>query len=131
MLKKIESLHPPVIGVLAEGKVTREDYEAVLIPLLEEEHRRGRKVRFLYQFSPEFSGFTVGAAADDFRVGFKYFHLFEKCAVVSDADWIRGTTQFVGSFMPCPVRAYKNGELQEAIKWLEKPALESNLNIEM
>lgn len=131
MLKKIENLPSGVLGVQGIGQVTRTDYETVLIPLLEEEHRRGRNIRFLYQFGPEFSGFTAGAAMDDFRVGLKYLKLFERCAVVSDTEWIRGTTQFVGSFMPCPVLAFKNDELESAIEWLASPVPESNLKVDM
>lgn len=131
MLKKIENLPSLVVGVRAEGKITKDDYESVLIPLLEEAYRRVRKIRFLYQFDSGFSGFTASAAMDDVRVGLKYLNHFERCAVVSDAEWIRGTTQFIGSFMPCPVRAYKNEEIQSAMEWLSTPVLESHIKIEM
>ena len=36
MLKLIEDLPVNVLGVTAEGKITGEDYEKVLIPALEE-----------------------------------------------------------------------------------------------
>ena len=131
MLKQIEGLPSAILGLCAEGKVTKDDYETVLIPLLETEHRQGRRVRFLYQFGPEFSGFTAGAALDDFRVGLKYLRLFERCAIVTDIEWIRGATHFVGSFMPCPFQIFKNAQLKNAIEWLASPEGESKLKFEL
>lgn len=45
--------------------MTREDYEKVLEPLIDEARREGRRIRFLYQVGPEFAGFTPGAAWED------------------------------------------------------------------
>ena len=131
MLKHIEHLPSSILGLYAEGKVTREDYESLVIPLLEEKHRRGERVRFLYQFGPEFSRFTPGAAMDDFRVGLKYLRLFERCAVVTDLDWLRHATHLFGSLMPCPIRVFTNDELNAAIEWLSSPDAGSNLHYEL
>ena len=131
MLKQIEGLPSTILGLSAEGKVAKDDYETVLIPLLETERRQGRRVRFLYQFGSEFSEFTAGAAPDDFRVGLKYLRLFERCAIVTDVEWIRVATHFLGSFMPCPVQVFKNAQLKDAIEWLASPAGESKLRFEL
>lgn len=131
MLKKIEGLPTNILGVRAEGKITRDDYETVVIPLLETEHRKGMHVRFLYQLGPEFSGFTAGAAIDDFRVGLKYLRLFERCAIVTDVDWVRKATQLGGPFMPCPVHVFSNDQFKEAKEWLSSPEGGSNLKFEL
>ncbi len=131
MLKRIENLPHSVLGIRAEGTVTKKDYETVLNPFLEDMHHRGQHVRFLYQFSPEFSGFTAGAALEDFRVGLKYLRLFVRCAVVSDKDWIRQATLFVGSLMPCPIQVFRNNQLTDAIEWLASQEADSNLKFEL
>ena len=131
MLKKIENLPSNVLGLRAEGKITKEDYEAVLIPLLADAHRRGERIRFLYQFGPEFSGFSTGAAVDDLKVGLKYFRLFSRCAVVTDSELMRNATQFAGSLMPIPVQTFKCDQLKNAIDWLASPELESTLKFEL
>lgn len=51
MLKKIENLPPSVLGLQAEGQLTRNDYEKVMVPLLEDAHRRVQRVRFLWKIS--------------------------------------------------------------------------------
>lgn len=131
MIKKIAALPSNIVGVSAEATLTHEDYESTLIPLLAEEHKRGHRIRFLYQFGPAFTGFTPGAAWDDFKVGMKYLRLFERCAIVSDKDWIQNATHLLGSLMPCPTRTFRNEEMADAVAWLASPLVESNLKFEL
>jgi hypothetical protein len=55
-------------------------------------------------------------------VGVRYLRLFERCAIVSDHDWIRRTSRAMGLLMPCPVRVLHVAERQQAIDWLAAPA---------
>lgn len=121
MLERIDNLPPDVWGLRAKGKVSREDYEQVVLPELEEARRRGQRLRLVYELGPEFSGFTPGAAWEDFRVGLRYLRLFERCAVVTDIDWVRATTRGAATLMPCPVRVFANNAFQDAIDWLTSP----------
>lgn len=121
MLERIENLPPDVLGLRANGKVTKTDYEQVVLPLLENARREGRRLRFVYQLGPEFGGFTPGAAWEDFRIGLQYLRLFERCAVVTNIDWVRTATRSVAPLMPCPVRVFGNEAFQEAIDWLTSP----------
>jgi hypothetical protein len=127
MLQRIQDLPPGLCGVRAQGRVTRQDYEEVLIPLLEEARRDGDRIRFLYRFGPEFEGFTGGAAFEDARVGMQYLRLFERCAIVSDLPWIRKSSRFVGSLLPCPVRVFGDQEGDAAVAWLRSPVEGSRL----
>jgi hypothetical protein len=121
MLETIEDLPPGVWGVRAKGNVSREDYERVVLPKLEEARGQGQRIRLVYQFGPEFDGFTAGAAWEDFRVGLRYLRLFERCAVVTDVDWVRMATRTAAMLTPCPVKVFGNAALQSAIEWLTSP----------
>ncbi|MEO7110819.1 MAG: STAS/SEC14 domain-containing protein [Polyangiaceae bacterium] len=118
MLERLNDLPPGVEGVRASGKVTVEDYERSLRPLLEEARRDGRRVRFLYEIAADFEGFTAGAAWDDTRIGIRYMRRFAACAVVTDVGWMREATRFAGAFMPCPTHAFSIAGRGEAISWL-------------
>ena len=131
MLEKIEGLPANVLGVRAVGKLTRDDYETVLVPLLEERRARGSRIRFLYHLGPDFKEFTAGAAVDDFRVGLRYLRLFERCAVVTDTDWIRRSMQLSAPILPCPVQVFRNDQQKEAVEWLASPGPESHLRFEL
>jgi hypothetical protein len=122
MIERLRDLPAGVDGLRASGKVTREDYEEVVRPLLEEARSQGRRIRFLYQFGPDFHGFTAGAAWEDASLGLQYLRLFERCAIVSDIGWIRESSRLFGAMMPCPVRVFANDEWKGALEWLGAPA---------
>lgn len=122
MLKQIDmkqtTPNTNLIGIEAAGKVTQTDYENVFIPLLKQAHQDGKKVRLLYHIGPEFSGFTAGAAWDDFKVGLKYIRLIERCAVVTDVEWIKNATQFFSGLLPCPTKTFSNDQMKQAVDWI-------------
>ena len=118
MLEKLSDVPEGIIGVKAIGKLTREDYEKVLEPLLDGARREGRRLRLLYQVGPEFEGFTAGAAWEDAKLGLRSLRSFAGCAVVSDRDWIRESTRIAGLLLPCPVQVFSNRERDKAIEWL-------------
>jgi hypothetical protein len=121
MLETIDSLPPEIWGVRAKGTVSRDDYERVVLPRLEQVRREGGRIRFLYHLGPDFAGFTPGGAWKDFRVGIQYLRLFERCAVITDVDWLRAATRAVATMMPCPVNVFGNEAFHEAITWLTSP----------
>jgi hypothetical protein len=118
MLEQIDNLPPDVWGLRATGRVSAEDYQRVVIPVLERARVEGRRIRLLYQLGPAFDGFAPGAALEDFQVGLRYLRLFDRCAVVTDTEWVRTTTRGVAALMPCPVKTFANDAFQEAVDWL-------------
>jgi hypothetical protein len=131
MLEKLNDLPRGIDGLKAVGKITREDYEKVVEPILDDARREGRRVRFLYQLGAEFEGFTPGAAWEDAKIGLRSLRLFDGCAIVSDVGWIRESARFFAFMMPCPVRVFENHARGKAIEWLdtlpETPAISQRL----
>jgi len=119
MLETLSDLPPGVDGVNATGKISREDYEAVLVPLMDAARRDGRRLRFLYQVGPAFTGFTAGAAWEDAKIGLQSIRLFDACAVVTDVGWIRESTRLAAFLIPCPVKVFPVAERQAAVDWLQ------------
>lgn len=118
MLERLRDLPNGVTGLRASGRVSKEDYDKVLVPMLEEARAAGARVRLLYHFSTDFERFTPSGAWEDTLVGLQYLRLFERCAVVSEREWLRAATRAVGGLMPCPVRAFRESEWTEALTWL-------------
>lgn len=118
MLERIDNLPEHVWGLRAKGKVSKDDYDRVMLPLLEEARGQGKRIRFVYQLGPDFTGFTPGAAWEDFRIGLQYLRLFERCAVVTDIDWVRVATRGAAPLMTCPVKVFGNDGFQQAVDWL-------------
>jgi hypothetical protein len=129
MLRRIQNLPSGVLGVEAVGRVSPRDYVEFLAPLFDAQQRSGERVRFLYLLGREFEGFTAASVVSDLRLGHRYARIFERCAVVSDVGWVRGTARFAGSFMPCPVTVWSNAELERAIAWLAQPLPDADLGM--
>jgi hypothetical protein len=118
MLERLKDLPRGIEGVRAVGKISKEDYEQIVEPLLDEARREGRHIRFLYHLGPEFEGFTPGAAWQDAKIGLGSMRLFGGCAIVTDVAWIRDSARLIGFLMPCPVKVFGNQELGQGVEWL-------------
>lgn len=122
MLRPMTDLPAGIDGLAAVGRVSKEDYDRVMEPLLDAARRDGRKLRFLYEIGPEFQGFTPGAAWSDARLGLSYLRLFEAIAVVTDIGWIRESMRLAAFMMPCPVEVFSVADRARAVEWLQASA---------
>jgi hypothetical protein len=120
MLEIIQGMPENVVAISASGKVTGDDYDNVLIPLIEEKLKMHAQIRMLYVLGPDFSGFTAGAMWDDAKVGIKHLTAFEKVALVSDVNWIVNAAKFFAFIIPCPVKVFSNDQLSEAKVWINE-----------
>lgn len=120
MIEKMEDLPGNAIGLTASGKVTADDYEKVVIPAIENRIEEFGTVRVLYHLGPAFEGFTAGAMWDDMKIGFGHLASWEKAAIVTDHDWIAGATRLFALALPCPVKVFADGQLDEAKRWIEE-----------
>ncbi|MGW2702804.1 STAS/SEC14 domain-containing protein [Streptomyces sp. NPDC001340] len=118
MLDRVPDVPPGVDAVKAIGTVSKDDYKAVIEPLIDDARGEGRRIRLLWEVGPECRSFTPAAGWEDLKVGIGAMRLFEGCAVVSDTGWIRESTRLASFLMPCPVRVFGCQERDEALRWL-------------
>ena len=118
MIQLIPDLPTHVVGLIASGHVTAGDYERVAIPAVEEALKTHDRIRMLFQVPADFDGFAPGAVWDDVKMGMGHFTAWEKIAVVTDVDWIRGSIRLFAFLMPCPVKLFANDEMAEATRWI-------------
>jgi len=118
MLDRIADLPDNVVGFLAKGELTSDDYEKVLIPAVDQALAAHDKIRLLYVLGGEFDGLTAGAMWDDTRLGFSHITGWEKIAVVTDKDWVRHSVEIFGYLMPGEVRAFSDAEESAARTWV-------------
>jgi hypothetical protein len=115
-----EGIKDNVVAMRAEGTVDHEDYQRVIVPAIERKIESYPKIRVLYQLGDDFTGYSAGAIWDDAKLGMHYRHSFEKAAVVTETEWIRKSLSFFRFLIPCPVRLFHNGELSQAIDWINE-----------
>lgn len=126
MIERIAGLPSGIDGVRCDGKLTRADYDAVVVPLLDEVRRAHRMLRCLVQVDG-LDDITPDAAFEDVRLGWQAMDSFEGCAVVSDTDWVGPVLRFVGFLLPYPVRIFPTDQREEAIAWLKSLSTEPTI----
>jgi len=131
MLELLSDLPDQTVGVKAKGEVTAQDYQATLVPAVEERLARHKRLRLLYVLGEEFTGFTGAAAWEDAKVGMRHFASFERIAVISDAEWIQHMVKAFGFVIPGEVRVYSQSGFDEARSWITTPSSPGKLEFEL
>ncbi len=118
MIETLPDFPDNVAAFVCHGRVTKDDYDTVLIPDVEKRLEQHEKVRIYYEFASDFDGIDPAAAWEDTKVGFSHFLRWERVAVVTDVEWIKQTMRFFGFLMPAEVRAFHLAEAARAREWI-------------
>ena len=118
MIKLLSNLPDKILGFSAIGIVTTDDYESILIPIVEEKLTKYGQVRLLYHLGTQFHHFTWAALWDDLKVGVRHWTQWERIGVVTDVGWLRWMTQLLGWLIPSPVKVFHNDQLPQARQWI-------------
>ncbi len=118
MIETLQGFPAGVVAVACTGRVTRADYDTVLVPAVEAALRQGGKVRLYYRIEKDFSGIAPGAMWEDFKVGMQHILRWERIAVVTDVDWIGHTIRAFGFVMPGAIRVFPLAEAAAAEAWI-------------
>jgi hypothetical protein len=118
VLERSSNISEGIVGVKAIGRITHEDYEKVLEPLLGGARREAHPLRLLCEVGPEFEGFTSGAAWEDAKLGARSLRTLRACAVVTDKGGVRQATRIAGFLLPCAVKVFPTTDREKAVAWL-------------
>lgn len=118
MIQIISGFPEDVVACSAQGRVTKDDYERVLIPAIEAKLRDHAKIKCYYELGAAFSSFDFGAAWEDAMIGLGHLTRWERIALVSDVEWIRLATNAFRFLMPGSVRVFSTSQAAEAKAWL-------------
>ena len=118
MIEMIPALPDNVIGVVAKGEVTQQDYEQTLIPAVEQALAAHDKVRLLYVLGHEFTGFTGGAMWADGKLGLGHIGRWERIAVVAREAWVRHAINVFGYLIPGEVKVFDLADEADASEWI-------------
>jgi hypothetical protein len=118
MIEALKGFPPKVLAFACKGHVTKDDYENVLIPAVEEALKQKGKIRLYYQIDADFSGIEPGAMWDDFKVGMEHVLRWERMAVVTDVEWIRYTIRAFSFVIPGVAKMFHLAEQKQAREWI-------------
>jgi hypothetical protein len=114
MLEIVKGLPDNVIGIVAKGRVTKEECESVLRPALESSLKRNAKTRLYYEIGCRFPG----AGWADLEIGLDRLPQWERIAVITDTAWVRQTVNAIRFLLASEVRVFTSFEAAEGRAWI-------------
>jgi hypothetical protein len=118
MIETLSGFPDNILAFVCHGKVTKADYDTVIIPAAEKALKAHEKIRLYYEIGKEFTSFEPAAMWEDFKVGMSHLTQWERIAVVTDVDWIKYAVQAFGFLMPAKLRVFPTDEAETARTWI-------------
>lgn len=120
MIERMSDAPEGVIGIQASGKLTKEDYENVLEPALNEAMDSGN-ARVLFVL-PDFDGLEPQAFFDDLKTGIGVELMnravWKRLAFVSGVEWVSKAMRLFAWAMPGELNVFEMDELDKAKEWV-------------
>ncbi|WP_207060592.1 STAS/SEC14 domain-containing protein [Motiliproteus sp. SC1-56] len=117
MLMKLEESRTDILGFMASGRLTDNDYKNFLIPQVKGAIEREGRIRLLFRMDG-FRGWDIQAAWDDLSFGIEINPQVDKIAIVGDRKWERWVARLLGPFAHGEIRYFDVAELQAAWSWI-------------
>jgi hypothetical protein len=117
MIQRVEGLPENVVGIVAKGRLTRDDCNNVLSPLMETSLKRHDKLRLYYEIGSRFPG----AAWDNLRLGIENVPQWERVAIVTDVSWLRDTINALRFLIQGELRVFSTRDANEGRAWISSP----------
>jgi hypothetical protein len=118
MIEQLTGFSDNVVAFVCKGRVSKEDYDSVLVPAVTKALKTHGKLRIYYEIAEDFTGIDPGAMWEDFKVGMEHLTRWERMAVVTDVDWIKHTVHIFGFLMPGTLRTFARSEAAAARAWI-------------
>ena len=116
MLRVIEGLPDNVVGIVAKGRVTADECDRILMPVIHTSLQRDG-ARLYYEI-----GSRIPAARwDDLQIGVDCIPRWERVAVVTDIGWIRQTVKALRFLIGGDIRVFTTSEAGDGLAWIRSP----------
>src|SRR3954467_11855215 len=120
MVRVIAASGPGTLGFVISGRLTRAEYQEVLLPPVRETIARGEQVRMLAVIE-DFRGLEPGALLADLqaaaKLGSRQPSRTSRFAVVTDMDWVRRSIALFGWLVPGEIRVFTTAQRADADTW--------------
>ena len=117
MIRLRSDMPTGVLGLEAIDDVEKEDYENVIVPLIDQAIAEHGKVRLVYVLGHDFDEYDDDAVWEDLKLGVRNPASFERIAVVTDARWVRPAIKAFSLLWPGQAKAFALAHLDDAKRW--------------
>jgi hypothetical protein len=110
------------LGFVISGRLTRAEYQEVLLPPVRDTIARGDQLRMLAVIE-DFRGLEPGALLEDLKAAAKLGSgsraPSSRFAVVTDTEWVGRAIALFGWLVPGEIRVFTTAQRADAEAWLE------------
>ncbi|MGE3661140.1 MAG: STAS/SEC14 domain-containing protein [Pseudonocardia sp.] len=119
MIELIEALPEGIVGFRAGATITREEYDRVVVPVIDRAVAAGEHLRALCVVE---DGLTLAPSAvwEDVSLGLRAMSLIDGAAVVSDNGLVAAACRVAAVLLPYPLRVFGGTERDAAVAWLRE-----------
>ena len=117
MIKELKDTPNTMVGFIASDEVTKEDFDKVVLPAVNELVKRTDKLNYLLVVDTPLKNFTIGAWLRDAMVGLNNINKWNRAAIVTDSEGIKWFTELFSKVVPGEFKGFSNSELDRAISW--------------
>jgi hypothetical protein len=118
MISLIKHAPENVAAFRAEGHVTKEDYDNVVIPTIDALVKKQGKINFVLVLDTSISNFTIAALMKDMGIGLKHFTKWHKMAIISESGAINTFTDMFSFISPGEAKGFTHAKMEEAMEWV-------------
>lgn len=123
MMYQILDLPPNMIGFKAVWKVTKKDFEEVVIPCVEKHVEKMGHINYMLVLKTSIKNFSFFAWLKGALMGLKRLTKWNRAAIVSDSKFVKIFTKIFGILIPGQFRTFPLKEINKAITWVSKGIL--------
>ena len=118
MIEIIQDFPQDVAAFNATGKVTADDYNTTINPLVRKIKQQSGKIKYMLVLNTSLSNYTIGAWIKDGLLGLKYFTKWSKIAIVAKEKRIVNFTNFFGKLLPAATKGFLMKDINSARHWI-------------
>ncbi len=118
MIEQLNDTPNTIAAFRASGEVTREDFESVVIPVVNQVVKKTGRLDYLMVIDTPLKNFTIGAWWEDVLMGLKKITKWRRAAIVTDSNAINKFTDIFSVLVPGEFKGFKHEELDDAVHWV-------------
>jgi hypothetical protein len=118
MIQQIKGLANNIAAFRVTGHVTKENYDAEVLPVVTSIKKSHHHFNFLLVIDTDLKNYTIGAWIEDFLMSLKNITRFNKMALVSDSGFVDKLTHMVNKFAPGEYKSFHLKDEGMAIQWI-------------
>lgn len=99
------------------GKVSAENYKNIILPALDIQQKKFKKINLVYILNTDLKNYSSGALFEDALTGMKFLTSLNRVALVSNHETINNLLEFFSKLLPGTYRGFPLNQKEEAITW--------------